>query len=151
MAEAPTDWLTLTEAIRAYGRSERTMRRLLTAGHIQGQQYKGPFGPEWRIQPPARPASAAATQPAAAPGSALLPIGEVERLLAPLLDERETLREELAAERAARLADVRTMGQLEGELKALQAELDRLRQQGPQPGPSPASDPPPRRRWPWSR
>lgn len=143
---APADWLTVEQAMRAYRRSERTIRRQLGTGELEGVQVKGPRGKEWRIRPPpsdmddwphppgARPAAEAP------PGQALLRLNEVEQLLAPILTERDTLRDEVARLQEQRLADLRAseearraesnaaerrIGELEGRLTALEAELER--------------------------
>lgn len=151
-ADVPADWLTVEAAIRAYGKSERTIRRLLKARQLTSVQVQGPFGLEWRIAPPAGPAPETRADPARPPSAALIPLDQVERLMAPLLDERETLRDELATERAARLEDARQIGQLEGRLAALEAELERLRDApGPSHPPAPVTAPDTRRRWPWQR
>ncbi|CAN5533179.1 hypothetical protein BH10CYA1_BH10CYA1_17680 [soil metagenome] len=40
-------------AAEMYGKSERTIRRLLKDGVIEGYKIEGPCGPEWRIKPDA--------------------------------------------------------------------------------------------------
>lgn len=166
-------WLTVEQAAQAYGLSTRTIRRRLSSGELAAGQLKTRNGREWRIRPP--PGAEAATgashgTPGAATGSesgdggALVPLARVEALLAPIVEERDRLREEVNrlqearvgdanAANAARLAqsraDAETIGRLQGRMEALEAELERLRSaEAPS---APAAAPTARRRWPWQR
>ena len=50
-------------AAEMYGKSERTIRRLLKNGVIEGYKIEGPCGPEWRIKPHARATGGVAHEP----------------------------------------------------------------------------------------
>lgn len=158
----PANWLTLQQAILAYKKSERTMRRLLHSGVIEGAQVAGKRGLEWRVRPPG-PApipdtpDAGTPPPPAQPGTAMIPIADVEHLLAPYVQaqaaiqaERDTLAARVEELHEARRADAEELGRLRGRLDAVEAELARARQLSPITPPAPPVDPP-RRRWPWSR
>lgn len=160
-------WLTVDEYAAATGISARTVRRRLAEGSLQA----GKLGTEWRIKPPTprqgAPQSAPTPDtPAPAPSTALVPLDQVERLLAPyieqqraILAERDALRAQLDQQQAARLQDAESrrtdaeeLGRLRGRLEALEAELERSRQLSPTNPPThPPASAVPRRRWPWQR
>lgn len=160
-------WLTVDEYAAATGTSNRTVRRRLAEGSVQA----GKLGTEWRIKPPqprqGPPQAPPAPAPAPASSTALVPLDQVERLLAPyieqqraILAERDALRAQLDQQQAARLqdaearrADAEELGRLRGRLEAVETELERSRQLSPTNPPThpPASAEPPRRRWPWQR
>jgi hypothetical protein len=139
--DVPAGWLSLEAAIVAYGKSERTLRRLLTAGELEAVKVQGPYGLQWRIAPPSPDAPRAATG-APTTDQAIIQAGQ---MIQAFQRERDELRDELAAERAARLADKEEMGRLRGRLEAAEAELERARQLSPTTPPEA-----PRRRW-WQR
>lgn len=178
--QAPENWLTLEEAVKAYELSERTLRRRLTARQLDGIKVHTPSGREWRVRPPGpdndRTASGSSGQ--GDPGTNLdrIRVSDIEQLLAPLAKERDILRAELEREREARLQETRQaaearltdreeIGRLRGLLEATQSEVQRLRAgevpATPPPGTSgidnnvnsSTSDEPARRRlrWPWQR
>src|SRR4051812_18698928 len=45
-------WLTLAEAARALGVSEKTARRRAKVGHIEARQIPSPRGPMWQVRVP---------------------------------------------------------------------------------------------------
>jgi hypothetical protein len=139
-------WLDIDDAARAYGVSTRTIRRRLSRGELAAGHLTTNRGREWRVRPPG-PGGAAAPEPehpAAAPGQALIPLGAVEQLLAPYIQQQDDLRAEIARLQAARLDDARTIGRLEERLAQLET--------GRPPATPPAPDAPqPSRRWPWQR
>lgn len=146
----PADWLPIDTACRAYGISLRTMRRRLAAGQMEARRVRTSKGQEWRIKPPGRPPDTARqasdTPPAVSdpPPVALLALADVERLLAPVVQERDRLAAQVENLQQDRITDARQIGELTGRLAAQEAELARLR--------AIADDPPrPRWRWPWQR
>jgi len=156
-------WLTVEQAAAAYNLSARTVRRRLAGRELDAGHLPTAHGREWRIRPPATyapPTGTAAapdapSAPHSAPGSAMIAIADVDRLLAPILSERDRLLQQVDTLQAARLTDALALGQVQGQLAALQAELERARSV-----PSPAelqqlatkkeNAPAPRRRW-WQR
>jgi hypothetical protein len=138
-------WLPLPQAAAAYGWNGRTVRRKIAAGELAARLVPGKFGPEWRVQPPpgytppgpAPPADNPAPAPAP-PGQDMIALHSLERLLAPLAEERarlqgelEAARDEIADLQAARLVDREEIGRLRGLLEAAPA--------------------PKKWRWPWQR
>lgn len=143
------DWLTVDQAAVAYGVTVRTMWRRLAAHKVDARQVITPTGKEWRIRPPVAGASEQASSEAE-PGRALIPVAALQQLMAPYLQERDELREEISRLQAARLEDVEELGRVRGRLEAAEAELARLRSDSmPNPSAAPATARP--RRWPWQR
>ncbi len=152
------EWLTLRQALDAYRLSERTMRRRLTSGEIEGYKATGPKGEEWRVRPPGvapEPPQGVSDNPGAhervtgqhedmAP-----PLALIENAYRRLLDQNQGLIGELGRVQEARIEDARSaadrIARLEERLEAAQAEVERLR----------AADAPsdirPRFRWFWQR
>lgn len=156
-----SEWLTVQEAAAAYGVNARTIRRRIAGGQLAAQQVPGKFGDEWRVQPPPgytyqRTVEPPGPAPPLDRGSqALIPLDNLERLLAPLAQERDELRADLERARAentrlheARLQDVRELerevGRLHGLLEAAEAELAQRNEEDTRRSPS-------RWRWPWQR
>ena len=156
-------WLTVEQAAAAYNLSGRTIRRRLATRELDAGHLPTAHGRVWRFRPPAtyappNPAPAPSDDPSAphsAPGSAMIAIADVDRLLAPILSERDRLLEQVDTLQAARLADALALGRVQGQLAAVQAELARARSV---PSPADVTDvtpkkedaPAPRRRW-WHR
>jgi hypothetical protein len=145
-------WLTVEQAARAYGLSERTIRRRIHAGDVRAGHLTVKGQREWRIEPPSTPTrpdvapspSDGPSVPPSAPGTALIAIADVDRLLAPILSERDRLLQQVDTLQTARLADALALGQVQGQLAAVQAELARA------VSPPPVDNAPRRRRW-WHR
>jgi hypothetical protein len=141
-------WLDVDAYALAAGISARTVRRRLAAGQLTARKVLTRNGEEWRILPPETPPpSAGAASSAAAPDTALIPLAQLEHLLAPLAAERDRLRVELTETRAAlaavqetRIADARERGRLQGLLEAAQAEIARLRDNPPAPADTPPAE-----------
>ncbi len=150
-------WLTVEQAARAYALSERTIRRRIHAGDVRAGHLTVKGNREWRIEPPGGGPSVdmppgapdGPSAPPSAPGTALIAIADVDRLLAPILSERDRLLTQVDTLQAARLADALALGQVQGQLAAVQAELERARSTPPA-SPPVDDDPPRRRRW-WQR
>lgn len=150
MDNGPANWLTVEEAAAAYRLSVRTVRRRLATGELTAVKVATPNGQSWRVKPPSAPIDAG--QPASGQTGLSIPLDQLEKLFAPLAQERDRLqveRDELRAQveglHAARLEDARQaaeeIGRLRGLLEAAQP-----------PQPATATDPPPaRRRWFWQR
>lgn len=145
-APAPdtSDWLSVTEAARAYAVNPRTIRRRIARQELRAVQIVGEHGPEYRVEPPppgyTRPVPEDAGQDS--PGqqdqtAALVPV--VQQYMAAIVAERDELRDELRAVQEARLADRETIGRLTERLDQLQARLDA----------APPPDAPAARRWRW--
>lgn len=167
MYEPDTDilagWLTVEQAAAAYNLSVRTIRRRIHAGDVRAGHliFKGQR--EWRIEPPSAPPSRPGSHPApdappappSAPGTAMIALADVDRLLAPILSERDRLLQQVDTLQAARLADALALGQVQGQLAAVQAEFERARSTPPAvpnvtDGTPKKEDAPRRRRW-WHR
>lgn len=143
------DWLTVDQAAVAYGVTVRTMWRRLAAHKVDARQVITPTGKEWRIRPPVAGAGEQASSETG-PGRALIPVAALQQLMAPYLQERNELREEISRLQAARLEDAQELGRVRGRLEALEQELERLRSaDAPTPPAVPATARP--RRWPWQR
>lgn len=148
-------WIPLADAAVAYSLSERTIRRRIT----QGQIDYGYIGKDLRIKPPGELGAPPAEAPERAPSQGMIHISQVEQLLAPYVEaqdriqaERDALRTQLDAVQEQRLTDAHRIGELEGELRAVQAELERSRELSPANPPiHPPASAVPRRRWPWQR
>ena len=153
-------WLTVEQAATAYNLSARTVRRRLAGRELDAGHLPTAHGREWRIRPPATYAppstapspSDAPSAPHNAPGSAMIAIADVDRLLAPILSERDRLLQQVDTLQAARLTDALALGQVQGQLAALQAELARARSVPDVTDVTPKKEdtPAPRRRW-WQR
>lgn len=142
-------WLTLPQAALAYHLSERTLRRRIALPPGDPDHLpSGKQGVQIRVKPPRGyvPPAPAPTEAQDAPPTAIELVSEqFGQMIAAMRQDQETLRDELAAERAARLADKEEMGRLRGRLEAAEAELERARQLSPTTPPEA-----PRRRW-WQR
>lgn len=150
MDNGPDGWLGVDGAASAYGISARTMRRWIASSKVQAVKVATPSGHEWRVQPPidsiAHDQGDQGDQAApgdAGPGLGLIRVSDAERLLAPIVQERDRLAAELERLHDARLADAELIGRLKQEIETMRAQ---------QPPPTPQARPDrPRQRWPWQR
>ncbi len=155
--DSRANWLTVEQAAIAYRLSKRTVRRRLTTGEIEAVKVSTVNGEAWRIKPPqlAPEQPTAPPRPDVAAGLDLIRIADVERLLAPvvaerdrLLVERDELRQQVANLGETRLTDAREQSAEIGRLRGLLEAAQQSTMVAPQPQPTQSKH---RRRWFWQR